>query len=69
MKSLRFFIVLLACIAIGFAFYFGLRTMQDPLVTVNSQTIYREDFNKSYQATYNYYYAAARTYGDRKSVV
>jgi hypothetical protein len=64
MRSYRFFIVLLALLAIGFALYFGLRNMQEPLVTVNSQTIFREDFNRSYQATYSYYYAAARTYGD-----
>lgn len=52
--------------AVGAAAYFGLQKTKTPIAEVNGNVITREDFNKDYQAVYNYYYAAARTYGDAK---
>lgn len=68
MNLSRYFLVLVLLIVLGFAVYFSTHSSESPVAKVNGHVISRSDFNKEYQAMYNYSYAAVRTYGDAKQL-
>lgn len=66
MNKEKYIAVFLLCAALGIAAYFYMSGGSYPMAIVGGNIITKNEFAKNYSAHYNYYYAAAKTYGGIK---
>ena len=66
MNKEKYIAIFLLLVAVGTGAYFYMSGGRYPMAIVGGSVITKNEFAKNYNAHYNYYYAAAKTYGGIK---